>query len=111
MSNLRRYVKLILRNAAIKWGILFHNSPKKLDLSYKTDLAFWDCFGRFNQHLVAKRYAIRYKAKSIITGMHPVSGLNVCGNRKNNMYVLGATDKTEKDILWTCIRTSFLSKF
>ena len=59
--------------------------------SYKTDLAFLDCFGRSNQHLVAKeiQYAIRYKAKSIITGMHLVSGLNVCVNRKQTtcMYL------------------------
>ena len=26
--------------------ISFQNNPKDLDLSYKTDLDLWDCFGR-----------------------------------------------------------------
>ena len=33
-----------LCNSAIKWGFLFQNSPKNLDLSYMTDLDFLDCF-------------------------------------------------------------------
>ena len=29
------------------------NNPKNLDLSYKTDLDFWDCFWKGNTHLLA----------------------------------------------------------
>ena len=30
----------------LRHSVLFLNSPKNLDASYKTDLDFWDCFGR-----------------------------------------------------------------
>ena len=37
---------LVLWNLAIIRILPFLNSPKNLDLSCKTDLDFWDCFGR-----------------------------------------------------------------
>ena len=35
-------------------SIPFLNDPKDLGQSYKTDLAFWDCFGRKKLCLVAE---------------------------------------------------------
>ena len=35
---------------------LFWNNPRDLDLSYKMDLDFWDCFGRKKTVLYAKKY-------------------------------------------------------
>ena len=32
----------------------FLNNPKDLDLSYKTDLDFWDCFGRKKHRLISE---------------------------------------------------------
>ena len=31
---------------AIRQFFSFQNNPKNLDLSYKTDLDLWDCFGK-----------------------------------------------------------------
>ena len=36
----------------------FLNNPKDLDPSCKTDLDFWDCFGRKKHHLISEE--IRY---------------------------------------------------
>ena len=36
----------VLRNFAVIRVLPFQNNPKDLDLSYKMDLDFWDCFGR-----------------------------------------------------------------
>ena len=38
--------KSVLRNFAIIQVLPFLNNSKDLDLSYKTDLDFLDCFGR-----------------------------------------------------------------
>ena len=32
----------------------FQNNPKDLDPSYKTDLDFWDCFGKEKLHLITE---------------------------------------------------------
>ena len=32
----------------------FLNNPKDLDLSYKMDINFWDCFGRKTLSLISK---------------------------------------------------------
>ena len=40
------YGKSVLRNFAVIRVLPFLNNPKDLDLSYKTDIDFWDCFGR-----------------------------------------------------------------
>ena len=39
----------------MKWCFLFQNDPKNVDPSYKTDLDFWDCFGKEN-----KKYPMKY---------------------------------------------------
>ena len=36
----------------------FLNNPKDLDLSYKMDIDFWDCFEINNLHLITKKYGI-----------------------------------------------------
>ena len=33
-------------SAVIRQSFSFHNNPKDLDLSCKTDLDLWDCLGR-----------------------------------------------------------------
>ena len=38
--------KSVKSNFAIIGVLPFLNNPKDLDLSYKTDLDFWDCCGR-----------------------------------------------------------------
>ena len=38
--------KSVLFNFAVIWVLPFLNNPKDLDPTYKTDLDFWDCFGR-----------------------------------------------------------------
>ena len=38
--------KTVRSNFAFILVLPFLNSPKDLDLSYKTDLDLWDCFGR-----------------------------------------------------------------
>ena len=39
-------MKSVLFNFAVIRVLPFLNNPKDLDPSYKTDLDFWDCFGR-----------------------------------------------------------------
>ena len=47
--------KSVLWNFAVIQVLPFLNNPKDLDLSYKTDLDFWDCFGKKkNLNLIAK---------------------------------------------------------
>ena len=41
-------IKSVLCDFAIIRVLPFLNNPKDLDPSYKTDLDFWDCFGRKN---------------------------------------------------------------
>ena len=38
----------------MKLVLLFLNSPKDVDPSYKIDLDFWECFGRKKIPLIAK---------------------------------------------------------
>ena len=34
--------------SVVRWSFPFQNNRINLDLSYKTDLDIWDCFGRVN---------------------------------------------------------------
>ena len=50
-------IKSVLCNVAVIRVLPFLNNPKDLDPSYKTDLDFWDCFGRKKTPvLLAKKY-------------------------------------------------------
>ena len=48
----------------------FLNNPNDLDLSYKTDLDFWDCFGQIKIHLITEKIRklswIKIKGHSVI---------------------------------------------
>ena len=44
LSRMTTNNKKVLCNFAVIQVLPFHNNPKELDLSYKTDLDFWDCF-------------------------------------------------------------------
>ena len=46
--------KSVPRNFAIIQVLPFQNDAKDLDPSYKTDLDFWDCFGRKKLCLIAE---------------------------------------------------------
>ena len=46
--------KSVLRKFAVIQVLPFHNNPKDLDLSYKTDVDFWDGFGLKQLCLVTK---------------------------------------------------------
>ena len=59
----------------------FLNSPKHLDPSYKTDLNFWDCFGRIKklgliieeiQYVLHIKYSYTYntQAKSLFRKLY-----------------------------------------
>ena len=46
-SALRLSAKVYYHISSVKDRVFpFQNNPKHLDLSYKTDLDLWDCFGR-----------------------------------------------------------------
>ena len=47
----------------------FHNNPKNLDLSYKTDLDFWDCLK--GTHLIAEFHK---NDLGVIAGPHSAIG-------------------------------------
>ena len=46
LSRMATITKSFLWNYAIIQVLPFLNNPKDLDLSYKMDLDFWECFGR-----------------------------------------------------------------
>ena len=39
-------IEISLTEFSYEMGFPFKNNPKNLDLSFKTDLDFWDCFGK-----------------------------------------------------------------
>ena len=50
LKYLNQFDEVLLGEVAF----LFQNNPKNLDLSYKTDLDFWDCCGRKKTCFIAK---------------------------------------------------------
>ena len=47
-------MKSVLCNFAVIRVLPFLNNPKDLDPSNKTDLDFWDCFGRKKHRLISE---------------------------------------------------------
>ena len=47
----------------------FQNSPKNLDLSYKTDLDLWDCLGKVKTCIMAK-----FHRTDLVTCSHSSEG-------------------------------------
>ena len=50
----QQITKSALWNFAIIWVLPFLNNPKDLDLSYKMNLSFWNCFGRKKTRLITE---------------------------------------------------------
>ena len=73
--------KSALRNFAIVRVLPFPNNPKELDLSYKTDLDFWDCFGRKKFCQINREIWYFYISQSIYCFYYNYSDLhpNYCG--------------------------------
>ena len=51
-------IKSVLCNFVVIRVLPFLNNPKDLDLSYKMDLDFWDCFGRRKKPSYKRRNAV-----------------------------------------------------
>ena len=67
-----KIIKSVLFNFAVIQVLPFLNNPKDLDLSYKTDLDFWDCFGRKKAPSYKRRNTVITKVK-----FKPSSGFQV----------------------------------
>ena len=58
-------IESVLCNFAVIRVLPFLNKPKDLDPSYKTDLDFWDCFGRKKTPSYKRRNTVSFQFSSL----------------------------------------------
>ena len=66
LSKSIQIIKSVLFNFAVIRVLPFLNNPKDLDPSYKTDLDFWDCFGRKKTPSYKRRNTVTESLMKII---------------------------------------------